>query len=882
MFLPHTSAWCHVVPPTPPVCRSKNWRTNFGFRRSSSSAPLMSATADHPPTGHWTWFAAGCFATSLVAQRVAPRRWKWFTAAGAAAVAAHVWHTSGEPGEATSLVAEVVAAGDMGQTSRESELLAHAQRVEATVTRSTLRLPNSRLCAAYAAWMSVTAERKRTRTILSRAAGKRRRRRITRCLNQWMVFTDRFISAKAMWRRVLLRVCARRVGAALRTWKQVAAVPLVSELTQAQRVEAEVTRCVRRLINNRRGAAYGAWRVFATSMKQNRLIIGKAAAKRKRRSVAKCVRQWVDWTGSRIRARGLCRRILRRLRSWQLAIAWKTWEHAVVIRRTAEWSAGERATNSRTFARVRSKQSDAMARRSLVKIANRLLVGAFEAWGAATKGCRRNRLIVRRVTVKWQRRALTMSLDGWLGYVERRVWLRRLCSKTVLHMVYRHVAAGWNALRINALSPSHGMLQPNSKTLRVAKEMPLANNMHGAHEKKESAESKESNESKEDREEAGAEETSRQRVRCCRRMLRAAMTRRRHLFEHALSGWKAWTWHVREADHVRNLNNLWGRLEEEALHTSTLNDRWASRLGKVRTTGMLRTILLSWNSATVRQRHRRAQQECTCTRNHASTKLGTTGMKTGTVARRDSDAASPKDSERLRTVIGQWREHVSAPPAMATRTPRRTHQPSSEKAHSRGNNNGGGAAPVSDDGNDDNDDDDDCDSSSSGGGVPAEGDGGGRRRTTNTRARSAAQRERSTEKKTARRRRRVGVDSSESSEDEETQRRRREPRWMRRPVRERDSSDSSTCMSSDEDESKATENRGGRGRREDVRSTLNGTPPASRAGEGDDTPRRRAPPSAEMRRRMMLRGGDVWKWDRVNTLAMQRWRWQQSRADPDV
>ena len=734
----------------------------------------MSATADHPPTGHWTWFAAGCFATSLVAQRVAPRRWKWFTAAGAAAVAAHVWHTSGEPGEATSPVAEVVAAGDMGQTSRESELLAHAQRVEATVTRSTLRLPNSRLCAAYAAWMSVTAERKRTRTILSRAAGKRRRRRITRCLNQWMVFTDRCISAKAMWRRVLLRVCARRVGAALRTWKQVAAVPLVSELTQAQRVEAEVTRCVRRLINNRRGAAYGAWRVFATSMKQNRLIIGKAAAKRKRRSVAKCVRQWVDWTGSRIRARGLCRRILRRLRSWQLAIAWKTWEHAILIRRITEWGAEERATNSRTFARARSKQSEAMARRSVVNIANRLRVGAFKAWGAATTGRRRTRLIVRRVTAKWQRRAVATSLNAWILWVQMRRRTRGLSRRIVLSLVSRQVGMAWSR----------------------------------------------------------------------------------------------WTWHVREAEHVCNLNNLWARFEERALHTSTLNDRWASRLGKARTTGMLRTTFISWNSAAVRQKHHRAQQQCTCKRNQSSSRPSTTDTTSTTIAHLASDAASsfdsPKESERLRAVIGQWREeHVSAPPAMAT--PRPTHQSSSEKAHGSG-----GAAPVSGDDNDY----DDCDSSSSGGGVSAEDHGGGGRRGGRRRARSTRASRSAV--------RRVVVDSSDSSEDEETQRRRREPRWMRRPVRKRDSSDSSTCMSSDEDESKATENRGGRGRREDVRSTPNGTSPASRAGEGDDTPRRRAPPSAEMRRRMMLRGGDAWKWDRVNTLAMQRWRWQQSRADPDV
>lgn len=159
---------------------------------------------------------------------------------------------------------------------------------------------------------------------------------------------------------------------------------------------------------------FRTWRSNATENKRQRVILLRAAARIRNRSINKCLGSWRDLVARRDGGREMLGRMLAvfvRNRKRVTIMRWRQW---LQIAHQAE---------------ARQSNYTAQLSRTMAKWRNRNKAAAFRTWNDRIDEAKRNRRLVARAAARWVMRSAAKCLSAWVMYADRRIHNRHIVAK---------------------------------------------------------------------------------------------------------------------------------------------------------------------------------------------------------------------------------------------------------------------------------------------------------------------------------------------------------------------------------------------------------------------------------------------------------------------
>ena len=183
-----------------------------------------------------------------------------------------------------------------------------------------------------------------------------------------------------------------------------------------------------RMTNKYSAAGFESWKRHFQDSKRLDLILARAGARMRNRSLNAALGSWCDFLKARNRARKLAGRVFGRLVRGKLMAGWYTWQTFLnTLDQEEEHHQYQYNLTLRVMSRLVQKQ----------------LSGGFRTWvEMLTTGKRRERILAK-VATRMRKRSVAAAMGSWQALVTGRRHARKLAGRVFGRLVRGKLMAGW-------------------------------------------------------------------------------------------------------------------------------------------------------------------------------------------------------------------------------------------------------------------------------------------------------------------------------------------------------------------------------------------------------------------------------------------------------
>ena len=290
------------------------------------------------------------------------------------------------------------------------------ESVSKRLMETTLRRAMNRVVScAFTGWAGHAAERRRQRVAVGRAVAKLTRRAIDESFYDWRDAVADASRLRIVLRRSVMKLSTRLVYAAFSGWAHRARFN-----SRNRRLMAN---CVTRLSSRVASAALGGWLDAVATKRRHRTLCGKALVRLTQRTVFAAFSVWVDEL-NRARLAELGKRSVAANEAKITRFA-QVWRHRAFSFAYVRWrdATKRNVVTRRRFSLV------------LLRLTNRVVIAAWNAWTVATVEHKANRHAAHRVVAAMTRDVTRLGLYGWRDHVRDEKVFRARAKKVERFLV---------------------------------------------------------------------------------------------------------------------------------------------------------------------------------------------------------------------------------------------------------------------------------------------------------------------------------------------------------------------------------------------------------------------------------------------------------------
>jgi len=233
----------------------------------------------------------------------------------------------------------------------------------------------------------------------------------------WLDAAAFAIDARKKIRHMLGRLGHSSVATCFALWRGAC-----TEARQNRAVLARVERLLKRMLNRAVSITFLAWAENAAEQSRRRYSLQKLVTRWQRLQLASPFHDWLEWVEEVRENRLTLRKAIHRMTRVAIAGAFMRWKDNVLDGRA---------------------QAAALARaqRIMLRLRNRTVSGAFNAWRETASEVKRLRYSMRKLVLRWQRLQLAGPFHDWVDCMEE-VRENRLMLRKAIHRMTRVAMAG--------------------------------------------------------------------------------------------------------------------------------------------------------------------------------------------------------------------------------------------------------------------------------------------------------------------------------------------------------------------------------------------------------------------------------------------------------
>ena len=282
---------------------------------------------------------------------------------------------------------------------------------------------------AFASWKYDVMNEKRHELILSRASRKLRQKLLHQWLNRWKdgVAKEKFKRKKILGILKKTRMRLLRGSFGFGGWCQWQTLILEREVEE-EIIKIRIQRVLGRLCHTKTSSAWQSWKLQVEAARREELIIRRAAARIKLRTLSAAMSSWCDFVAQRYADRKLMNRTFRALIRQNVAAALRQWGNFV------QWHQNEE---------IMQKKRDSAMIRIFRRLDSSQLNTGWQSWIFFLKEEKRRMTLLKRAQARMANRQAKAAWLSWLSFRNDRRYARKLAGRVFGRIVLSKIAASF-------------------------------------------------------------------------------------------------------------------------------------------------------------------------------------------------------------------------------------------------------------------------------------------------------------------------------------------------------------------------------------------------------------------------------------------------------
>ena len=331
-----------------------------------------------------------------------------------------------------------VVAEKRAASAAEEEQEAARRRILARVTG---KIMHRKLAQPFDRWCEMVEEAKAMRVVLARAVGKMMRRQLAGAFERWFETWREASEQRAVVNRALRKLMNRQVSQAFDRWCEA--------WEEAAEMRLKLRRSLAKMINRRLSNAFEHWSGLVADKKHCELVIRRTLVKMVKRQLFAAFDRWVEAVEETKRMRRVVEKIARRWSRLDLSAAFEGWWQAMHDRKHKSFvvcpKCGFDARNPDGNLEMEEKRREALVRRAVKRMLNRVVADAFGRWREMWEEIAAQRAAVARAIGKMKYRQTAGAFHRWVEFTEETKDLRAKCLAITKRMLNRAIAGAFDA-----------------------------------------------------------------------------------------------------------------------------------------------------------------------------------------------------------------------------------------------------------------------------------------------------------------------------------------------------------------------------------------------------------------------------------------------------